>query len=498
MARVGKSFFTRGEGTLSIPYSMHKDHRNKLLASLRAVHPKGCVFLKGGVEQAIYDTDTTWDFKQESNFQWLFGAKEVNLFGAVDVAKGTSYLFIPRLPDNYAQWYGPIKKPEWFRDTYEVDEVFYSDEIAETLSSVTDTLIVPEGVNHDSGAHPVENTFEGIEKFTTHKSKDLYSHLAELRVIKDEMELKILQFTNDVSSEAHIITMREAQRADRKMEYHSEAEFKYQSFLRGCPRVGYSCICPAGPRNATLHYGHPGEPNEHTVKEGDLKLHDMGAEYHGYTADITCTFPIGGKFDAEQTIVYNAVWKAVLAVENAILPGVNNTTLHRLAHRVLLEEMTAAGLFKGDIEEMLAEDLMGIFMPTGLGHQMGLDVHDVGGYEPGQGKSILADVKPYPINQNLRFARACQVGMVFTVEPGMYFNDWLIEKLYASPKLLSYVNEPLLKQFLHVGGVRIEDNIVVTETGCRVLTNVPRTVAEIEAVIAGEKWVGDYRVHTNK
>eukprot|EP01059_Diplonema_ambulator_P035379 TRINITY_DN829_c0_g2_i1.p1 TRINITY_DN829_c0_g2~~TRINITY_DN829_c0_g2_i1.p1 ORF type:complete len:520 (+),score=132.79 TRINITY_DN829_c0_g2_i1:45-1562(+) len=504
MARRGLSFFSRGEGTLRIPYEMHRNHRLRLKKELqKSGIAEGLVLLRGGDELSVYDTDTNWDFKQESNFQWLFGAKEPGLCGGVVLGKGDdedtddSYLFIPRLPDLYAQWFGPIKPTSWFADTYEVAEVHYIDEMETVLEKRNfSQILTPSGVNHDSGFSPALKP--DLKTLALKESTDLYHALAECRVIKDDHELAIMQFTNDVSSAAHIYIMKEAQRPDRRMEYHSEAEFKYQSFMKGCSRVGYCCICPGAERNSTLHYGHPGEPNENVVKDGDLKLHDMGAEYHCYTADVTCTFPIGGKFSPEQKVVYNAVWKAVEEVEKAIKPGVNYKDLHVLSQAVIAREMLDDGLFEnGTVEDFMAANLMSIFMPTGLGHQLGLDVHDVGGYLPTEGKHILKDNTPHPITQNLRFARPCQANMVVTVEPGFYFNPWLLSKLAETPSLNKFVNKKRLEELIPVGGVRIEDNIVITTTGCRVLNNVPRTTDDIEAVIAGKEWKADYRIYNN-
>eukprot|EP00659_Diplonema_papillatum_P005645 gene5645-8609_t len=486
---LGRSFVSRGEGTLSIPFAMHKDHRRRLCEKLKGKVAAGSiVVVKGGEEQPVYDTDTAWDYKQESNYQWLFGAKETFLYGAIEVDTGKSFMFVPSQPDHYAMWLGPIRSPDWFKDMYEVDAVHYNGDISKVLKPlISGKLLVLDGVNHDSHAKPFAVEFEGIEGFPVEKSAVLYDAINECRVIKDEQEIKIMQFTNDVSSFAHIETMRQSQRSDRRMEYHSEAEFKYQSFVRGCSRVGYCCICPGEERNATLHYGTPEHPNEYEVKPGDLKLHDMGAEYHGYTADVTVTFPIGGKFSKEQKIVYDAVWKATVICEKAVKPGVNMVDLQRLAHRVLLEEMKNAGLFTGDVDEMAKADLMDYFMPTGLGHQLGLDVHDVGGYLPGEGKHILKQLTP-PINQNLRLGRPLQEHMVFTIEPGFYFNAWKLSKLMEKPELVKMVDLEKLALFRPVGGVRIEDNVVVTATGCRILTNVPRTTEEVEAVIAGKEW----------
>jgi len=210
----------------------------------------------------------------------------------------------------------------------------------------------------------------------------------------------------------------------------------------------------------------------------------MGAEYHCYTADVTCSFPVSGHFSEPQRLVYEAVWEATLAVERKLRPGVCYKDMHRLAQRVLLERMTTAKLFVGSVDDMMAAGLMFHFMPHGLGHQLGLDVHDVGGYAPGTFKKD--DPK---MQENLRLGRVLKENMVLTVEPGFYFIDYLIEEALADPVKSKFINQEKLHEFWPaVGGIRIEDDVVVTATGCRVLTCVPRTVAEIEAVMAGANW----------
>jgi len=309
----------------------------------------------------------------------------------------------------------------------------------------------------------------------------LWEELAEARVIKSPHELEILQYANDVSSKSHVELMRCAK--DGVREYMAEASFRYNAAIRGCPRVGYHCICPTGKRNAVLHYGHPGEPNAELVVPGSLTLRDMGAEYHCYTADVTCTYPVSGTFTPEQRAVYEAVWEAVQAVERAVRPGVCYKDMHRLAQRTLLAEMTKAGLFVGEVEEMMSVNLMHQFMFHGLGHSLGLDVHDVGGYAPG------TDRRDDPgLRENLRLGRELMEGMVLTVEPGFYFADFLVEEALADPAKARFIDARRLEELRPVGGVRIEDDIVITATGCRLLTTVPRTVAEIEATMGGQPW----------
>jgi len=490
-----KAFFHAGDGTLKVPMSMHKDNRSKLLAALRKreeIPADAVVVLQGGEELSVYDTDTEWDFKQESNFQYLFGVKEPGCWGAIRISDGYTVLFVPSLPQSYAAWMGPVLPPAWFQRAYEVDEVNVLEDPS-TLAKVVRTdlkataIVFPEGSNRDSGIAFKRPALVGLEDVPVPDGacRAMHVELAEARLIKSADELKVMQFVNDVSSLAHIETMRTgAATRPGAREYVAAATFKYQASLRGCMRTGYPCICPVGPRNTYLHYGHTNNPNAEAMEAGALTLRDMGAEYHGYSADVTCTYPLSGQFTQEQRNVYEAVWAAVQAVEHTIRPGVCYKDMHRLAQRTMLEELKKVGLFVGDVDGMMKVNLMHHFMFHGLGHSLGLDVHDVGGYEPG-----VSRTDDPSIEENLRLGRTLQEGMVITVEPGCYFTPFLLEQALADDGKACFINRECLDAHRSVGGVRIEDDVVITATGCRVLTNVPRTVQEIEAVMAGQQWV---------
>jgi len=486
-----KPFFSMGEGTLRVPMSMHAANRKGLCDKLRDrpgdIAEGAVIVLQGGEELPVYDTDTVWDTRQESNFQYLFGVKEPGCMAALRVSDGRAVLLIPKMEEVYQTWCGPVKPPAWFQSAYSVDEVDYVSEVSSVLQRLgaKELLFLRGDANRDSGLQLPEPTFEGRDKFVVseHGSRALWDQINECRLIKSAEEVRILQYTNDVSSMAHIEVMRATSRAGQR-EHLAEATFKYNAMLRGCFRVGYACICPSGRRNAILHYGHAAEPNSEAVAPGVMRLHDMGAEYHGYTADVTCSFPVGGRFSEPQRAVYCAVWAATLAVEQTIRPGVSYKDMHRLAQKTMLEEMAKAGLFKGDVSAMMSAGLMSYFMPHGLGHCLGLDVHDVGGYAPGTFRKDDPSIK-----ENLRLGRDLQEGMVITVEPGFYFVDYLIEQLLADPQLSAFVDvDRLYELWAPVGGVRIEDDVLITASGCRVLTCVPREVAEIEAVMAGHDW----------
>merc|ERR1712194_154488 len=233
------------------------------------------------------------------------------------------------------------------------------------------------------------------------------------------------------------------------------------------------------------HYGHSAEPNGEDAPRGCMRLLDMGAEYHGYTADVTCSYPASGEFSVAQKRVYSAVWSAVLAVEKQLKPGVRYGDMHRLAQRTILTQLKGF-LFKEDacVDAMMKAEVCGLIMPHGLGHMLGLAVHDVGGYVPGESR------KNYDISENLRCNRVLEESMVITVEPGCYFVPHCLNKLCdpagETAKFLCVDKGRLFHLAQEVGGIRIEDDVVITRNGCRVLNNVPREIEEIEEVCRGD------------
>ena len=210
----------------------------------------------------------------------------------------------------------------------------------------------------------------------------------------------------------------------------------------------------------------------------------MGCEYACYGADITCTFPASGHFSADQSLVYRAVLAAVDAVEGAMAPGVSWLHMHEISYRALLAGLAVPGgpLRAGsDVQAMMDANLGATFMPHGLGHFLGIDTHDVGGYAPGAPPRDTRDGY-----KKLRTARVLEEGMYITVEPGCYFGDYLLDAALADPARARFIDTEALKRFRGTGGVRIEDDVLVTADGCDVFTRVPRTVEEIEAAMAGK------------
>nr|GEZ78048.1 xaa-Pro dipeptidase [Tanacetum cinerariifolium] len=215
---------------------------------------------------------------------------------------------------------------------------------------------------------------------------------------------------------------------------------------------------------------------------GDMALLDMGAEFHFYASDITCSFPVNGKFTSNQRLIYNAVLDAHDAVISIMKPGVNWVDMHKLAEKVILEALKKGSLIVGDVDEMMVERLGSAFMPHGLGHLMGLDTHDPGGYLQGAERPKEAGLR------SLRTSRDLIDGMVITVEPGCYFIDALLVPAMESPKTSKFFNHEEITKFRGFGGVRIESDLYVTSDGCVNMTKVPRKIEDVEAVMGGASW----------
>ena len=470
------AFFSAGSDSYKVPMSLHATNRTRLVERLRASGVKGTVFLRGAPSECRFDTDHELWTRQESYFQWLFGAKEPDLFGALEVETGRSTLFVPHLPAEYAVWMGRIRTPDDFRRDYEVDRVLFVDELLSSLSLCASPLLVLRGLNTDSQAWSEPARFVGDESLLRDETS-LFAHIRELRVLKTPAELALLRHVARVSAAAHCRVM--AAVRPGMSEYQAEALFRFHCHSdAGCRQQAYSCICACGPNAATLHYGHSAAPNDRTMLAGETVLFDMGAEYHCYCSDVTVCFPVSGRFSPSQAAVYRAVLASSRAVLAAMRPGVAWTAMHRLAERVLLEHLAAMGLVRGETSKMEQAGVGALFMPHGLGHLIGLDTHDVGGWPE--------EVLPRPLEpgiSKLRCGRVLAESMVITVEPGCYFIDSLLEPAFVTHK--EFLVEEKIRPFFGQGGVRIEDVVEVTANGATILSDgLPRTVEEIEGYMA--------------
>jgi len=473
------STYSLGDHTFPVPMELFKQNRQRLCQRLRdneKVPSNAIVVLQSGMSETRDCSDHEPIFRQESYFHWAFGVEEPDCFGAIEVSTGKAILFPPKLPEEYAVWMGRLLTTEDFKHLYEVDEVHFTDKMAAALKDKNPSVLLTlHGLNTDSGKYSREAVFEGIAEFKVN-NEVLHPEITECRVIKTELELQVLRYSNKISSNAHI----EVMKAMRPGMYEYQAESLFQHtcrFVGGLRMMAYTCICGSGHNGSVLHYGHAGAPNSKRIQDGDMCLFDMGGEYYCYASDITCSYPANGKFTPDQKVVYEAVLAASRAVMAAVKPGVSWVDMHLLAERTMLSSLLTHGIVQGDVDRMMAVRLGAVFMPHGLGHFMGIDTHDVGGYPEGWERRSEAGLK------SLRTSRTLQPGMVITIEPGCYFINHLLDAALSRNDQREFMVEESIARLRGFGGVRIEDNIAITEDGMELFTNVPRQVDEIERVM---------------
>ncbi len=249
-----------------------------------------------GSELNRYDTDVCYLFRQESFFLYLFGVNEPDLLAVLDLSAREAMLFIPRVSAEYELWCGKAQPPEAYLRTNRVDAVFFTDEVEQVLSQRgIEVLHVITGQNSDSKLH-FDTPKHEVMKHRHVDASLLYEEIVECRVIKSQEEVDVLSYVGRISSEAHVQIMKQVRPG--MFEYQLEGIFKGFCISEGgCRYLGYTCISCTGKNSSVLHYGHATAPLECQIRPNDMLLLDMGAEYQGYCADITCSFPAGGKFN---------------------------------------------------------------------------------------------------------------------------------------------------------------------------------------------------------
>lgn len=304
-----------------------------------------------------------------------------------------------------------------------------------------------------------------------HKNFDLLKLAIETcRVTKSDYEVALLRKANAISTAAHVAVMKAARSATNETQL--EAVFLKACLERGAKNQSYHSIVAAGENAATLHY----TPNDAAISSQNLLLLDAGCEWDNYCADITRTFPLRGTFSPESRAIYDLVLSMQTQTLRALKAGVAWEDVHVLAHRVLAAGLLALGILRGGtVDEILAARTSVAFMPHGLGHHLGMDTHDTGG------NPDYADADP--LFKYLRVRGTVPARAVVTVEPGCYFCRFIVEPYLRDAVHARFIDEAVLARYWSVGGVRIEDNVLVTEEGYENLTPAPKEVGEVLGIV---------------
>ncbi len=444
---------------------MHHLHREKLF-SLLDDEESAIVYMKGAELMYRYDTDYEFPFRQESNFWYLTGVNEPDFHLIFDLKNQDYHLFAPNRDAQYAVWHGRVKSKDQLQEEYQPDHLHYEAKLPQVLEE-----LAPEKIYCLE-----ERQAEFIEKFERDLPIDLDTledALTHCRVFKTDWELDQMREAARVNNIAHKAVLEALEPG--KYEHEMKAVFDYHQIKNGLMQDAYNGIFAAGENSAILHY----VENNREITDGDLFLIDAGYECNGYASDFTRTYPANGTFTDLQGEIYEAVLEAQKQVIDASKPDVKMEDLHILAARVMMQGLKDADIVEGSIDDLMEEDIFALFFPHGLGHFLGLDTHDVGGYPKGVERIDRPGIK------YLRTRRTLQQGMVLTIEPGVYFVPALLKPALEDDKASKFLNASKLNDMMDFGGVRIEDNIIVTEDGYENMTTVPKERNEIEQVMAG-------------
>lgn len=310
------------------------------------------------------------------------------------------------------------------------------------------------------------------------------------RVIKDSHEIKLIKRANDISAAAHIEVLRKIGKMDNESQIYGT--FLNTCISNGAQNQSYAVIAASGENAATLHYTRNNEP----LEGRQLVCLDAGAEWNCYASDVTRTFPTSDCWPSDEARdIYAAVQRMQEECISRIREGVRYLDLHWLAHDIAIEELLRLGIFKGgSVAEIRGSGASSVFFPHGLGHHVGLEVHDV------SPESLMAAGYDDPFHCDLTKLTSCmdssaisvpvlKAGMVLTVEPGIYFSRLALQNAKGTP-VAKYINMDVVKKYMPVGGVRIEDDILVTEDGYVNLTTAPKGEAMLEIIRAGEHSTG--------
>ncbi len=403
----------------------------------------------------IRNRDVEHVYRQDSDFQYLSGFPEPEAVIALipGRAHGEYVLFCRERDPTRELWDGLRAGQDGAVAEYGADDAFPIGDIDDILPGLIEgrsRVYYAIGCNQEFDHRLMEwiNTIRSKARQGAQPPNEFVAldHLLhDLRLYKSASEIKVMRAAAEISARAHVSAMQASQPGLH--EYHLEAELDYEFRKGGAKMPAYGSIVAAGKNACILHY----RENDAPLRDGDLVLIDAGCEIDCYASDITRTFPVNGRFTPEQKAIYELVLKANEEAFRHIAPGKHWNEAHEATVAVITAGLVELGLLQGEVDELIASEAYKPFYMHRAGHWLGMDVHDVGDYKVGGEWRVL------------------EPGMAMTVEPGIY---------------IAADNPDVARKWRGIG-VRIEDDVVVTRSGCEILTGgVPKSVAEIEALMA--------------
>ncbi len=437
----------------------------------------GLILFLGNEESSMNYPDNQYPFRQDSSFLYFFGLDCPSLAAIIDADKDKEVIFGDDLTVDDIIWTGPQPVLSERSEQVGVRETAGLDKLQSTLEQAVqqgrDIHFLPQyrARNILKIAKLLDIPPSSVQEKT---SETLIRAVVTQRSLKSKQEISEIENALDISYEMQTAAMKMSKPGLYERQIAGAMEGIVLS-LGG--RLSFPTIFSI--HGETLHNHSHGN----LMKAGDIAVNDSGAETGlGYASDITRTIPISGKFTQRQKEIYNIVLDAQEQAIRAIKPGVEFRNIHRLACTVLASGLKDLGLVRGDIDEAVNAGAHTLFFQCGLGHMLGLDVHDMEGLgEDYVGYTDTIRRNPGFGWRSLRLGRELEAGFVITVEPGIYFIPELIKRWKAENKNSQHINYDMVEKYEDFGGMRIEDDVLVTENGYRVLgKKIPKTIAEVE------------------
>ncbi len=453
--------------------SVYVARRNRLKEQLKS----GTVLFLGNQESPMNYTDNAYPFRQDSSFLYFFGLDEPGLAAIVDIDEGAECIFGNDVTIEDIIWMGPQPLLKDKAGHFGISTTYPAGKLEQMLKEMQ-----KRGRRiHFLPQYRPENLLQiqallGIaaDAVQDSASVELIKAVVEQRSIKSEEEIAEIESAIAISRDMQLTAMQMA----RPGVYEREVAGAMEGVaVSAGVRLAFPTIFSV--HGETLHNHYHGN----LMQDGDIAVNDLGAESSlHYSGDITRTIPVSGRFSQKQREVYEIVLAATDACIEAVKPGIEFRDIHRLAGKSLLSGLKTLGLVKGDVEEAVEAGVHTLFFQCGVGHMLGLDTHDM---EPlGEDYVGYTDtIKRNPAFgwRSLRLAKALEPGFVITVEPGVYFIPELIDRWKAEGKCSQFVDYDSLDEYRDFGGIRIEDDVLVTDSGCRILgPAIPRTIEEVE------------------
>ncbi|KAF2999474.1 hypothetical protein E8E13_008400 [Curvularia kusanoi] len=491
MSSVAKEYWVHLDAEGSFEKYPAKQHARRVQEKLGI--DEGLIYLAGQPARNNEDSDMPAPFRQRRYFYYLTGCNEPSCHMTYDIQHDTLALFIRRIDPKRVIWNGRGSTLAEALERYDIDEVYYVDELGDAIKEWSsyygghgsDIFVL-----HDGQLPQIPGLHATID------SETLQPAMNAARMIKDEHEISLIREANKISSEAHKKVL--ANILKFKNEAQVEGLFMDVCISHQAKEQAYDPIAASGPNAGTLHY----DANNEDFEDRQLMCLDAGCEYELYASDITRTFPLAESWpSAEAENVYKLVERMQESCIQRLAPGVRYLDLHILAHQIAIDGLLRLGiLHNGTREEIYAAGTSKAFFPHGLGHHVGLEVHDVGQAElmsVRRGKVVKQQV-PSLFPQDFHMpvfdpalchaptdAQSTQLeeGMVVTVEPGIYFSLYALQHFYLpSPIHSRFINKAVLHRYMAVGGVRIEDDILITSKGYENLTTAPKGDAMFDVI----------------